>query len=67
MHNIHRLAWSPYGRGAPGNCPVCPSVNTPLDLLHSRRTRKAKAKITPMRFVYIFDFDCNFASVFSIV
>ena len=24
------LAWSPYARMAPGNCPACPCVNTAL-------------------------------------
>jgi len=29
-HNIHRLAWDPYARGAPGHCPMCPCVKTAL-------------------------------------
>jgi len=32
-HNIHRLAWDPYARGAPDNCPACPCVKTTLHLL----------------------------------
>jgi hypothetical protein len=34
VHNIHRLAWGHYGRGALLNCPVCPCVKTSLDLIN---------------------------------
>jgi len=30
VHNIHRLAWSPYARGTSGNCTACPCVKTAL-------------------------------------
>jgi hypothetical protein len=30
VYNIHRLAWDPYVRGAPCNCPACPCVKTTL-------------------------------------
>ena len=30
MHIIHRLAWNPYTRGLPGNCPACTCVKTAL-------------------------------------
>ena len=31
IHNIHRLAWGLYIRGALGNCPVFPCIKTVLD------------------------------------
>ena len=30
VHNIHKLAWGPYARGPPCNCPACPCGKTAL-------------------------------------
>ena len=48
VHNIHRLAWGPYVRAAPGDCPACPCVKTAraTGLLFSLGTLESSTDIT---------------------